>query len=430
VSAATLSIVGVGALVGASCALLGCFLVLRRLAMLGDAISHAVLPGIVIAFLLTGSRSSLPMFVGAVLVGALTAFLVQLLSERGVQGDAAIGVTFTTLFAVGVLLVSLYGSQVDLDLDCVLYGEIAYAPFDTITFAGRSLGPRALWTNGALLLVNAALVGVFAKQFKLCAFDPEMAAAVGIPVALFHYLLMGLVAATTVGAFESVGAILVVAMLIVPAATAFLLARRLSTMIAIAIALGVAASGGGYLLARVLDCSIAGAMATVGGGFFFLALLFSPSQGIVSRVVAQARIRARVGEEDVLLWAGRRREAAIAGAPAGFTLDELARLGLTKDARTEAAAKRLSRSGELAAEGSRFVLTDRGAERATALLRRHRLYESYLGELGYSPDHVHAPADRVEHYITPTITHEVEEAARHPALDPQGKAIPPDPAAS
>lgn len=418
---AAVAIIAVGALVGASCALLGSFLVLRRLSMLGDAISHAVLPGIAVAFLVTGSRSSLPMFLGAVAVGGITAFLVQFLSQRGVQGDAAIGVTFTTLFAIGVVLVSLYGSRVDLDLDCVLYGEIAYAPFDSLSIGGRDLGPRALWTNGILLLVNLAAVACFYKQWKLCAFDAEMAAAVGIPVAAMHYALMGLVAATTVGAFESVGAILVVAMLIVPASTAFLLTNRLGPMLAVAVLLGVLASAGGYFAARSLDCSIAGAMACVSGAFFGAALFFSPSQGVVSRFFDQRRVRQRVGEEDVLLWAGRRAELAGAG---GFSIDDLARLGLEERARAKAAASRLRRAGDLSAAGAKYVLTDRGSQRALGLLRRHRLYESYLGELGYPPDHVHAPADRVEHFLSPDMTHDVQEAANFPEQDPQGKTIP------
>ena len=419
----TLTIILVGAFAGASCALLGCFLVLRRLAMLGDAISHAVLPGIALAFLLTGSRASLPMFIGAVILGAVTAFLVQVLSERGVQGDAAIGVTFTTLFALGVVLISLYGSQVDLDLDCVLYGEIAYAPFDTLTFGGRNWGPLALWTNGIMLIVNLIVVGLLFKQFKLCAFDAEMAAAVGIPVAALHYLLMGLVAATTVGAFESVGAILVVAMLIVPASTAYLLTRRLEHMIAVAVLVGVVSSFGGYQVARVLDCSIAGAMASVSGLFFFGAFLFSPSQGFVTRFWNRQRMRLRVGEEDILLWAGRRQELAL---PGGFALRDLEKGELKKDGRLSGAAKRLRRSGDLAMAGGKLALTEKGMHRALALLRRHRLYESYLGELGYPTDHLHAPADRVEHFITPTITHDVEEAAHYPAQDPQGKTIPPE----
>lgn len=414
-------IIAVGALVGASCALLGCFLVLRRLSMLGDAISHAVLPGIAVAFLVTGSRASFPMFLGAVAIGALTAFVVQILTERGVQGDAAIGVTFTTLFAIGVVLVSLYGSRVDLDLDCVLYGEIAYAPFDVLSWGGRDIGARALWTNGALLLVNLGAIACFYKQWKLCAFDPEMAAAVGIPVAAMHYALMGLVAATTVGAFESVGAILVVAMLIVPAATAYLLVNRLAPMLAVATGLGALSSAGGYLVAHWLDCSIAGAMACVSGLFFTAAFFFSPSQGLVSRLWTQRRVREQVGEEDVLLWAGRRHELA---TPDGFTFDELESGGPNGQARVRIVANRLRRRGDLALEAGRLALTPRGLGRANDLLRRHRLYESYLGELGYPADHVHAPADRVEHFLSAAMTHDVDEAAHYPALDPQGKSIP------
>ena len=296
---------------------------------------------------------------------------VQLLSERGVQGDAAIGVTFTSLFALGVALISLYGSQVDLDLDCVLYGEIAYAPFDTLTVAGRNVGPLALWTNGLILLVNLAVVGFLFKQLKLCAFDPEMAAAVGIPVAALHYLLMGLVAATTVGAFESVGAILVVAMLIVPAATAYLLTHRLERMIQVAVLAGVISAIGGYQMARALDCSIAGAMATISGVLFAVAFMFSPSQGFVTRLWNRQRMRLRVGEEDILLWAGRRQEFALPGT---FTLRELERGDLKKDGRLSSAAKRLRRAGDLFVDGGKLALTEKGMHRALALLRRHRLF--------------------------------------------------------
>jgi len=289
--------------------------------MLGDAISHAILPGIALAFLLTGSRASWPMFVGAVAIGVLTAVLVEYLSARGIQGDAAIGVTFTSLFAIGVVLISLWGHRVDLDLDCVLYGEIAYTPFDTIVVGGKDLGPRAVWVNGGLLAVNALAIGLFFKQFKLCAFDAEMAAAVGIPVALMHYFLTGLVAVTAVGAFESVGAILVVAMIVVPAATAYLLTDRLGRMIGLALALGVASSILGYHLARTLDSSIAGAMATVTGAFFALAFLFSPRQGLLARAWIRRRLRRLVAEEDILMWMGRRGKAA---AGPGFTAAEVA----------------------------------------------------------------------------------------------------------
>lgn len=283
-----------GALIASSCGFLGCFLVLRRMAMLGDAISHAILPGIVIAFLITGSRDPLPMLIGAAIFGLLCTIVIQLLRNQGVQADAAMSVTFTALFAVGVILISLFTQQIDLDLDCVLYGEIAYVPYDTWIWNGIDLGPRALWGAGAAFTLSLLVVGLFYKQFKLTSFDPALAAAIGIPVAIFHYLLMGLVSVTTVAAFESVGAILVVAMLIVPAATAYLLTERLGIMLGLSVMIGIACSFGGYLLAIALDASIAGCMTIVAGGLFTLALLFSPRQGIITRWLIRRKIRAEL----------------------------------------------------------------------------------------------------------------------------------------
>jgi manganese/zinc/iron transport system permease protein len=277
------------ALVACSCSLVGCFLILRKMAMIGDAISHSVLPGIVIAFLLSGSRDSFWMMLGASVLGLITVFLIQLFQQSGVQADASIGVVFTALFSIGVVLVSLYTRQVDLDLDCVLYGEIIRVPWDTITLAGMDIGPKAVWALGLVLLLSAVVIGLFYKQFKICSFDPAMAAAVGIPVALFHYVLMGLVSVTTVASFESVGAILVVGMLVVPAATAYLLTERLGVMIVYSMLVGVISSTAGYYASALLDASIAGCMIAAAGVLFVLALLFSPSHGVVWRKLKQRR---------------------------------------------------------------------------------------------------------------------------------------------
>jgi manganese/zinc/iron transport system permease protein len=271
-----------GSLVAASCGLLGCFLILRRMAMVGDAISHAVLPGIVIAFLVTGSRDSVPMLIGAGLLGVFTTFLIEFLHKRArVQADASIGVTFTSLFALGVILISLYAGQVDLDLDCVLYGEIAYVPLDLwITEGGQNMGPRTVW----ILVVVTAVVALFVvfgyKELFLTTFDPAFASAIGFSTGLWYYLLMGAVSLTTVATFESVGAILVVAFLVAPPATAYLLTDNLKVMLVLAVLLGVGAATGGYYLAVLLDGSIAGAIATVAGLEFMLAFLWSPSQGL------------------------------------------------------------------------------------------------------------------------------------------------------
>ncbi len=287
----------IGSLVGASCALVGCFLILRRLSMLGDAISHAVLPGIVFAFMLTGSRNIVPMLVGAGALGLLTAFLTDSLHRYGkLQSDAAVGVTFTWLFAVGVILISKFAGQVDLDTDCVLYGEIIFAPFDVLIIGENEYGPRAVWMLGGVTLANLLFVVLGYKQLKVCAFDPELAASLGIKVALWHYLLMGFVSMTTVGAFESVGAILVVAMLVVPPNTAYLLTDRLGVMIGLAVAFGVLSAVLGYWIAYWLDASVAGAMATVSGLLFMAVALASPRHGVLARALAQRRAGRLTGE--------------------------------------------------------------------------------------------------------------------------------------
>jgi manganese/zinc/iron transport system permease protein len=279
----TFWIILTGALVASTCGIVGCFLVLRKMAMIGDAVSHSVLPGIVIAFLISGSRDSLFMMLGAAAIGLITVFLIQLFHQSGVQSDAAIGVVFTALFAVGVVLVSVYTRDIDLDLDCVLYGEIAYVPWNTIHIGGFDIGPKAVWGVGFALLLTITLITVFYKQFKICSFDPAMAAAVGIPVVLFHYMLMGLVSISTVASFESVGAILVVGMLVIPPATAYLLTEKLSRMIFYSVIIGCSCSIIGYYVALMLDASIAGSMISVAGFLFLLALLFSPTHGVVVR---------------------------------------------------------------------------------------------------------------------------------------------------
>lgn len=283
-----------GALVAASCGFLGCFLILRRMAMLGDAISHAVLPGIVIAFLLGGSRDSLPILLGAAIFGLLCTGIIQSLRQQGVQADAAISVTFTALFSIGIILVSIFTRQVDFDLECVLYGEIAYVPWDTWQIGGLDLGPRAVWGISGAFLFSLIVIGLFYKQFKICSFDPSMAAAIGIPVTVFHYLLMGMVSVTTVASFESVGAILVVAMLIVPAATAYLLTDRFGLMLILSVVVGILSSIGGYGIAQQLDASIAGSMTVMSAILFALAFLFSPKHGVITRWWIRRRLRVQL----------------------------------------------------------------------------------------------------------------------------------------
>lgn len=256
-----------GSLVAVTCGLLGCFLILRKMSMVGDAISHAVLPGIVIAFLLSGSREALPMLLGAGATGLLATFLIEYFHRRaGLQTDAAIGVVFTFLFAVGIILISAFAGKVDIDQDCVLYGEIAYVPIDLwVTADGIIMGPRPVYILSAVLLLVVVFILLGYKELKLTSFDPAFASALGISTALWHYLLMAAVSITTVSSFESVGAILVIAFLIGPPATAYLLTHDLKRMLAITVVLGVFIAFAGYWMAYWLNASIAGCMAVVTG---------------------------------------------------------------------------------------------------------------------------------------------------------------------
>ena len=256
-----------------SCAVLGAFLVLRKMTMVGDAISHAVLPGIAIAYLLSQSRASLPMFLGAALVGVFATVIIEILSKKWkVQSDASIGMTFTTLFALGVVLITYWSDKVDLDQECVLYGEIAFVPFNTWTLAGRSMGPIALWSSGILLLL--VLIYTFAgyKGLLMSSFNEDYAAVLGIGVGAWNLSLMSMVSVATVISFESVGAILVVALLVAPAATAYLISQKLKPMILLAALFGLSGSLLGYMMSARFDTSIAGGVATILGVQFALIL--------------------------------------------------------------------------------------------------------------------------------------------------------------
>ena len=294
-------IVVVGALTAVACALPGCFLVLRKMSMMGDAISHAVLPGIAVGFLLTGSRSSIAMFVAAALTGVLTAVFTQWVSRFGrVDRGAAMGIVFTTLFAIGLILIVRAADHVDLDPGCVLYGAMELTPLDTRSVGGLEV-PRAALSIGAVMLANLLVLTALFKEFRLSSFDASLADTLGFSSRFLHYLLMTLVAVTTVAAFEAVGSIIVIAMLIVPPATALLLTHRLVPLLAIASGVGVLSAILGHLSAITVpvwfgfeSTSTSGMMATAAGALFVVAWLFSPIEGLVPRW--RKRRKSREGE--------------------------------------------------------------------------------------------------------------------------------------
>lgn len=278
--------------VAVACALPGAFLVLRRLALMSDAISHAILLGIVAAFFLTRNLSSPWLILGAALTGVLTVSLVELLHRSGlVREDAAIGLVFPALFSLGVLLVTRYAHDIHLDIDSVLLGMPEMVPFRRLVVSGYDLGPQALWAMSVILVVNTAFIGIFYKELKLATFDAGLAAALGFAPALLHYGLMTLVSVTAVGAFDAVGSVLVVALMIAPPAAAYLLTERLSRMLLGSALLGAASAVSGYWLAHLLNASIAGSMATMSGVFFGLVYLLAPEHGLLALGLRRRRQR-------------------------------------------------------------------------------------------------------------------------------------------
>src|SRR5690606_36817946 len=262
-------------LIAVSCGLLGTFLMLRKMAMTGDAISHAVLPGIVIAFLISGSREGFAMIIGAGLLGVVATVLIEyLVAKVKLQAVASIGITFTFLFARGIILITFFANQVDLNQDCVLYGEIAYVPIDLwLTSSGQNLGPRIMYLGIVNLFMIIIFITLFFKELKISTFDAQLATTVGLSTTAINYGLMGMVSYTTVSSFEAVGAILVVAFLAVPPAIAYLWTKDLKKLLALTVVIGIMISFLGYYFAYAINSSIAGAMATVAGMMLLVSII-------------------------------------------------------------------------------------------------------------------------------------------------------------
>lgn len=278
-------IIVTASLVGLSCGLIGVFLILRKMAMMADAISHTVLLGIVMAFIITRELSGVHMLFGAILAGLLTALLVQWLHSLNVQQDASIGTVFTTLFAIGVILIELFAGNAHLDVQHALMGEITFIPWDKMSLPLLGDVPKATALLALVFVIVLLFIIAFYKEWKITTFDPGLAASIGIPVLVMHYVFMSLVSITTVASFDAVGAIMVVAMLITPAASAYLWTDRLAIMLVLSGMFGVVSAVTGYYLAAWIDTSISGSMAFATGILFLISFICSPKHGLIAKYV-------------------------------------------------------------------------------------------------------------------------------------------------
>ncbi len=433
-------IVVIGSLCAISCGLLGNFLILRRMSMIGDAVSHAVLPGIALAFLITGSRDSIYMLLGASIFGLVTVFLIHLVKSLGdLEEGTSTGVIFTSLFACGLILIEQAADRVDLDPSCVLTGALEYTPLDTILIAGWEI-PRAAMTNAFFLLVNAVVIIVLYKELLIVSFDPSFADIQGFRSQLLHYGLMVLVAGTVVAAFESVGSILVIVMLIIPGACAYLLTDRLPVMILLSTVFACMFAVSGHLSAiyfpqyltqafpeYFVDASTSSAamMGAMGTVIFLVVALISPKYGIISKSLYRSYLFFGIVSDDIIAYLYRHEE---------FTPQDRIAVGkkvlrtkLHHGLMTDLSLFFLKFKSKINTGPEGVSLTEKGRRAGRRLIRSHRLWETYLvNQANLRPDHVHSTAEKLEHYTDRKMRDKLATETGEALQDPHSADIPPE----
>ncbi len=395
-------------LVGVACGVLGCFVVLRRMALIGDALAHAVLPGVVVAFMLTGSVAITQLLLGALAAGLLSALLITFVHRWSrTKEDSSIGIVFTAFFALGIVLFSALPRSTHFDLKCFLFGD------------PLAVGPQDLLMMAVIAPLVVLVVVALYHPLKLVSFDPTVAAAMGLPVAFFHYLLMGMLSATVVAGLKTTGVILVVAMVITPASAAYQLTNRLSVMIVLSALFGAISAAAGMSLAFVTNSPTGPAMVLAASLLFVATMFFSPSHGIVSDALRRRWLSGHIALEDVLKTAYRLTEL---NRPT--TLAAVAQAASLPQGRVLSLARRLSEEGLVRVSGQDLSLTEGGRQRAGGMVRSHRLWEAYLVQHArIDPGSIHDEAERLEH--AHGLTDELSRELGDPTIDPQGKPIPP-----
>ena len=393
-------------LVGLTCGVLGAFVVLRRMALIGDALSHAVLPGVVLTFMLTGDTKPLPLLAGAMGAGLFAAVLINLVARHSrTKEDSSIGVVFTAMFAVGILLTNSLPKGTHFDLKCFLFGD------------ALQVGTADLTLMAVISAVVLCLVTLLYHRLKLVSFDPLVAAAMGVSVGVMHYLLMGMLSATVVAGLKSTGVVLVVAMVITPASAAYQLTNRFAVMLWLSGLFGAISAALGMSVAFIFNASTGPAMVIVATAIFGLAMLFSPTHGVVFDRLRRWKLARHVRNEDLLK--ALYRLGPLPEAAHLATLTDHLKIQPARLARTVA---RLRREGLITAHGS-VALTDAGTAHAQEMVRAHRLWETYLTDrAGVDPDRVHDQAERLEH--AHDLNDRLDETLGRPDTDPHGSEIP------
>ncbi len=397
------------ALVGVLCGLLGCFIVLRNMSLIGDALSHAILPGVVVAFMVAG-HSVAAFFFGSVVAGLIAALLITWI-QRNVKtkDDAAIGIVFSAMFALGIIGISVVTRKegVHLDMKDFLFGNIL-----GITSAD-------LWLTSLITAFTIACVVGFYRYFFISTFQPVIAQTLGVPISLIHYFLMLLLSFAVVASLQSVGVILVVAMLIIPASTAHLLTNRLKVMLIIAAFIGLFSAVIGLVLAIYFETTPGPAMTLVAASGYVITVFLSPKKGLLWSWVRKGRNRKAIIEEDVLKKAVKMHESGV------LTRTSLQKNMPYTDFRFSVAIRALISKGQIKVKGDALDITEKGIQRAYKTIRAHRLWETFLNKNTRLDEfQIHDEAERLEHHLPEKFLSDIEQEMGYPQIDPHGSAIP------
>jgi len=396
-------------LVGLMCGVLGCFIVLRNMSLIGDALSHAVLPGVFFAFLLLG-YSVIGFFIGSTIAGLVTAVAISWVQQNvQTKYDAAIGIIFTTMFSIGVIGISWLSKSegVHLDLKDFLFGELL------------GVSNEDLVLTSIIAIFTIVSVVLFYRYLFITTFQSTIAQTMGISAKAIHYFLMLLLSFAIVASLRTVGVILVVAMLITPAATALLLSDRLKTVLVISGFIGVIAAVTGLVLAIIFDTTPGPAMTICATMFYFLAVLFSPTQGIIFKAYQNYVEKKRIIREDIL------RQVVKKMPERGMSTTELSkRLNLSQN-KIQHYVSIMAKSKLLAYESDKILLTSAGIDKAEQLVRAHRLWETYqVTKMGLASDQIHNEADQLEHFLSEELLDEIDLELGFPTKDPHDSPIP------
>lgn len=394
------------AIIGITCGVLGVFIVLRNMSLIGDALSHAILPGIFIAYILIG-YSTIGFFIGSVAAGLITAVLITWIQSKvNTKNDAAIGIVFTAMFSIGVIGISSLNHKqgTHIDLKDFLFGNVL------------GISTEDLYLSLLVMCYVIASVVIFYRYLFITTFQPTIATTMGVPTKKVHYYIMLVLSFTVVVALRSVGVILVVALLITPAATALLFSERLKKVVLISGLIGLSASFLGFVVAIIFDTVPGPAIVLVSTVFYLLAVLFSPERGLVFKWRYNMQEKARIMEEDILKHLTKISDKSDTNSRIASKLQ-------VSEGDVKKGIQKLKRDGLIHSDENK--LTINGEVKAGDLVRAHRLWESYqVNSMGLDVEQVHDDAERLEHHLTDDFLDELNDRLGYPESDPHGSPIP------